>query len=191
MTATPVLDRRPSAPLRGAATFLPRLAPRAGMASRGAAGFGASTAFIALSPHLVCVLESPGSGAVTHQEVGGAGLTVHQAWNSAADALLRAAQAAGGIEFWVRPASRSLGPGAPRGLEVRGDASRWLAHPRLFSVLHVHFTGVLGPTRELTYLSRDCGELFVFDAPAAEVADYAGPRGVMRYSLGFPLLTTA
>ena len=37
-----------------------------------AAGFGASTAFISLSPGLVCVFDSPTATGLTHQEVGAA-----------------------------------------------------------------------------------------------------------------------
>ncbi|WP_291313044.1 hypothetical protein [Corynebacterium sp. UBA2622] len=193
-TATAPAPAAPAVPSPGFfppdAPFLPRLALRRDVAG-GGRGFASSAAFIALSPALVCVLDSPTASAATHQEIGAAGFTVHQAWNRAAEVLLEAASASAGAEFWVRGAQSVLGDAAPPGLQVRGDAARWLAHPRLFSVLHSHFSEVLRPERGLTYLTRDCRELFVFDAPAGALARVAGSPSVMRYSLGFPLLLAA
>ncbi|WJY68369.1 hypothetical protein [Corynebacterium auris] len=179
--------------------FTPRLAHRAGTAAPfGHPTFAKSTASITLSPGLACVLapaDDPSGPPATHQQIGAAGLTVHQAWNAAAAHLRRAAGAGGGdtLEFWVRDARVALGAAAPPGLEVRGEAAPWCAHPQLFAPLHSHFTEVLRPARGLLYVSRDCRDLFVFDAADADVGRLQGLPGVpraavfARYSLGFPL----
>ncbi len=153
--------------------------------------FGSSTAFVSLSPGLVCVL-SAGGRVLTHQDVGGLGLTAHQAWNAAAHSVASRTLGPAGMEIWVRSAAAGLGSQAPRGYEVRATAqppAHWLSHPRLFTLLHRHFTEVLTPSGDLTYLSRDCRELYVFDASPSCVHERVSPSGVIRYSLGFPLLT--
>lgn len=179
----------------------PRLARRDGVAPASSRawitpGFGASTAFISLSPGLVCVFDAPGRAGLTHQDIGALGMSTHQAWNAAAGTLLNTATSGNCLQVWVRDAAVALGEGAPRGVEIRGGAvpaASWLAHPRTFNALQAHCTGVFeaqgrSPQRELTYLSRDQRELFVFAAPAHDVAQALGPAGVVRYSLGFPLL---
>lgn len=182
-------------------TITPRLARRDVVAPASARawispGLGASTAFISLSPGLVCVFDAPGRAGLTHQDIGAMGMSTHQAWNAAAETLVGTATHGSCLELWVRDAAISLGEGAPRGLEIRGGtapAASWLAHPRTFGALQTHCAGVFESRwrvtpRELTYLSRDQRELFVFAAPAHEVAQAVGSPGVVRYSLGFPLL---
>lgn len=202
--AHPVSPSTPAAtagqPLFAHQQLHPRLARRELITSGGSKawitpGFGASTAFISLSPGLVCVFDAaagPGDGeALTHQEIGSLGLTAHQAWNAAADTLRATAVTEGGVEFWSRPAAVALGDRAPHGVEVRGGAhtaAAWLAHPRTFEVIHTHFTTVLAPSVELTYFSRDQRELFIFDAHRDDIMRALGPAALMRYSLGFPLL---
>ncbi|SDR89262.1 hypothetical protein [Corynebacterium timonense] len=180
--------------------FIPRLARRARPgAPFGDPGFASSTASITLSPGLICVLargEDPAGAPATHQHVGAAGLTVHQAWNAAAAHRLATSDAISGnaLRFWVRDARATLGPDAPPGVEVRGDAASWLAHPRLFAPLDAHFTHVLRPQHGLAYLTRDCRDLFVVDAADADLRRLLDlptvpPAAVCtRYSLGFPLL---
>lgn len=152
-----------------------------------------SAAFISLSPGLVCVLDIPGRRELTHQEIGAMGMTPQSAWNAAAAGLVASARKEKGVEFLARPAYVTLGPDAPRGYEVRGKGTTtaaWLAHPRAFSTLRTHFTSVIEPVGELVYFTRDCRELFVFDAAEEEVAAALGANGGVRYSLGFPLLLT-
>lgn len=180
--------------------LLPRLARREDITASGSKawitpGFSASTAFISLSPGLVCVFDGVGADGhaegLTHQQIGSLGLTAHQAWNAAADTLRATAVAANGVEFWSRPASVALGDGAPHGIEVRGGvhtAAAWLSHPKTFEVIHRHFRTVLAPESELSYYSRDQRELFIFDAHRDVVAQRLGTAPLMRYSLGFPLL---
>lgn len=157
-----------------------------------AAGFGASTAFISLSPGLVCVFDSPTATGLTHQEVGAAGVSAHQLWNAAAEQLVSRAQREDGVEFLVRCPSAALDVETlPRGFEVDGHGSPaawWLAHPRPFTLLHRHFEAVLRPETGLTYATRDGRELFVFDAHAGDVARCLPGADVLSYSVGFPLL---
>lgn len=157
-----------------------------------AAGFGASTAFISLSPGLVCVFDSPTATGLTHQEVGVAGFSVHQLWNAAAEQLVSRAQREDGVEFLVRCPSAALDcEQLPRGFEVDGHgtpAAWWLAHPQTFTLLHRHFEAVLCPETGLVYATRDGRELFVFDAGADEVARCLPGADVLAYSVGFPLL---
>lgn len=167
----------------------PILTPQLAMRER-----HASAAFISLSPGLVCQFTAPTGATVTHQQVGALGLTAHQAWDLVARSLLATAQRGDGVEFWVRPAATRLPELADTGLagyEVRGAAAppaAWLAHPTTFSTLQRHFAHVFGTDGELTYYTRDKRELFVFDAPADDVAAVLGAEGVVEYSLGFPLL---
>jgi len=87
-----------------------RLAHVDGAATRAriAAGFSTSTAFISLSPGLMCVFDSPTSTGLTHQEVGAAGVSAHQLWNVAAEQLISRAQRDDGVEFLVRSPSGPL-----------------------------------------------------------------------------------
>ncbi|WP_392398913.1 hypothetical protein ACF3NP_02360 [Corynebacterium lehmanniae] len=157
-----------------------------------AAGFGASTAFISLSPGLVCVFDSPTATGLTHQEVGAAGVSAHQLWNAAAAQLVSRAQRDNGVEFLVRCPSAALAcEELPHGFEVDGHsapAAWWLAHPQPFTLLHRHFEAVLRPETGLTYATRDGRELFVFDAHAEDVARCLPGADVLSYSVGFPLL---
>lgn len=157
-----------------------------------AAGFGASTAFISLSPGLVCVFDSPTATGLTHQEVGAAGMSAHQLWKAAAAQLVSRAQRDNGVEFLVRCPSAALDcEELPRGFEVDGHsapAAWWLAHPQPFTLLHRHFEAVLRPKTGLTYATRDGRELFVFDAHAEDVARCLPGADVLSYSVGFPLL---
>ncbi|MGV0373242.1 hypothetical protein ACUY2A_07640 [Corynebacterium pilbarense] len=174
-----------------------RLAHVDGAATRAriAAGFSTSTAFISLSPGLMCVFDSPGSTGLTHQEVGAAGVSVHQLWNVAAEQLISHAQRDDGVEFLVRCPSVALDcDELPRGFEVDGHdspAAWWLSHPRPFTLLHRHFEAVLRPETGLVYATRDWRELFVFDADADEVAGRLPGANVLVYSVGFPLLRNA
>lgn len=160
-----------------------------------AAGFASSTAFISLSPGLVCVFDSPTASGLTHQEIGAAGLSAHQLWNAAADQLAGRAQRPEGAEFLVRCPSAALDCAElPRGFEVDGHgvpAAWWLAHPQPFTLLQRHFEAVLKPEHGLVYATRDARELFVFDAEPAEVARCLPGADVMSYSVGFPLLCHA
>lgn len=162
-----------------------------------APGFSSSTAYIHLSQGLVCVFDAdpPNADAqgLTHQQVGAAGMSVHQVWNAAADQLAKRAHRPHGIEFMVRCPTAQLGADRPlpRGYEVDGHgvpAAAWLAHPKTFTVLHRHFESVMEPTCGLVYASRDLKELFVFDASVEQVAAACGARAVLTYSVGFPLL---
>lgn len=174
-----------------------RLAHVDGAATRAriAAGFSTSTAFISLSPGLVCVFDSPTSTGLTHQEVGAAGVSAHQLWNAAAEQLISRAQRDDGAEFLVRCPSVALDcDELPRGFEVDGHdspAAWWLSHPRPFTLLHRHFEAVLRPETGLVYATRDWRELFVFDADADEVARHLPGANVLAYSVGFPLLRHA
>lgn len=160
-----------------------------------AAGFSTSTAFVSLSPDLVCVFDSPTSTGLTHQEVGAAGVSAHQLWNAAAEQLVSRAQREDGVEFLVRCPSAALDcETLPRGFEVDGHdspAAWWLSHPRPFTLLHRHFEAVLRPETGLVYATRDWRELFVFDADADEVARHLHGANVLAYSVGFPLLRHA
>ncbi|WP_115686214.1 hypothetical protein [Corynebacterium senegalense] len=161
------------------AAFLPRLC-HAGSLPSGAA-------FVSLSPGLACALAAPDGSVAALRDVGESGLTVHQAWNRAAERVLLDAGASEGAEFWVRPAAAILGAGAPPGLEARGEVARWLAHPLLFSALHRHFESLLRPSAGLLYLSPDCRRLVVVDAVVGDLPAAVDGWAVMRYSLGFPL----
>ena len=66
------------------------------------AGFAASTAYISLSPGLVCMFGSPSGTGLTHQDIGAAGFSAHQLWNAAAAQLTEKAQRPHGAEFLVR-----------------------------------------------------------------------------------------
>lgn len=174
-----------------------RLAHVDGAATRAriAAGFSTSTAFISLSPGLICVFDSPDSTGLTHQEVGAAGVSAHQLWNVSAEQLIYRAQRDDGVEFLVRCPSVALDcDELPRGFEVDGHdspAAWWLSHPRPFTLLHRHFEAVLRPETGLVYATRDWRELFVFDADADEVAQHLPGANVLAYSVGFPLLRHA
>lgn len=181
-------------PLPPTISLTPRLARRGDLGPRSwlTPGFGASTAYINLSPGLVCVFDTPHSAGLTHQEVGCTGLSVHQAWNAAADELVPRAVTDSGVEFLVRDPTIALGPSElPPGYEVDGHgapAAAWLAHPKTFTVLHRHFESVMAPQHGLVYATRDDKELFVFDAPVEDVRAHLGTAAVMTYSVGFPLL---
>ena len=174
--------------------IFPRLARRCEITSSSSRawltpGFGASTAYISLAPGLVCVFDSDSVEGLTHQSIGAMGLTVHQAWNSAAR-MLSTDLLEGRVILDYLPAENSLGFGAPKGVQVQssaGYAASWLAHPQLFSTLYAHVDRVLMPHNELLFYSRDQQELFVFDATLEEVLAFANPEHVMRYSVGFPL----
>lgn len=191
---TTLLDHRCVSPINH--RLFPRLARRDPSVAGGAKawltpGFDASTAFVSLSPGLVCAFEGPNGEVLTHQEVGELGLSPHQAWNAAARSLRATAVTASGVQFFSRPASVILGSHAPRGVEVRGDANTaaaWCAHPLTFGMLHAHFSSILSPTQDLVFFSRDQRELFVFDADQFDVVRALGPEGVLLFSLGFPLL---
>lgn len=154
-------------------------------------GYSTSTAFINLSPGLVCVFAGADGPALTHQQVGEAAPSTRQLWNDAADQLARRALVDTGIEFLVRCPSVVLGETHLRGYEVDGHgvpAASWLAHPKTFTLLHRHFESVLQPAHELVYVTLDERDLFVFDAPAADVAALLPRAAVLTYSVGFPLL---
>lgn len=157
-----------------------------------APGFGASTAFINLSPGLMSVFDAPGHEGLSLQSLGAAGLTAQQAWNAAAAGLAPRATRPGGIEFSVRCPTVALSvSGLPPGFEVEGHgvpAAAWLAHPRTFTLLNNHFRAVMQPRTGLTYLSRDDRELFVFDAYPETLLTHFPRAAVMTYSIGFPLL---
>ncbi|OIR42576.1 hypothetical protein BJP08_04555 [Corynebacterium sp. NML140438] len=137
----------------------------------------------------MCVFDSDSVQGLTHQFIGAMGLTVHQAWNSAARTL-STDLLEGRVTLDYELAEDSLGSVVPNGVRVRssaGYAASWLAHPQLFSTLYSHADRVLLPHNELLFYSRDQQELYVFDAPLDDVLRLAKPEHVMRYSVGFPL----
>lgn len=166
-------------------------APRARtVKGRGWASPGASTspAYISLSRDHVALLKTPDGRLLTPIDLGHMELSTQQAWDAAADTLLRTQTER--VEFTVRNASFGLGRDAPRGLEVHGDShppAAWLAHPRTFNVLHAHFTEVLSPLVGLVFVSRDHRELFVLDADVREVRAMFPHAAVFTYSFGFPI----
>lgn len=176
----------------------PRLLRRAALP--GAAGstagwssgeFSASTAFVTLSPELVCVFADHTGRPASHQRIGEMGRSVTGVWNSAARGVMDEAVRDGQVEIWVRDATLVLGPDVPRGFQLRDDhlvPTTWLTHPKLFTILDSHFTQVLRPRFGLTYVTRDYRELFVFDALASSFARRFTSACVMRYSIGFPLV---
>lgn len=140
--------------------------------------------------HATRLLDSVGN-AVDHVELGRRGLTVRQAWDSAALKLLAAQRDPYTVHFDVRNSSFSLGPKSPHGLEVKGEpATSWLAHPKTFQMLHRHFLDVLKPEQSITYLTRDHRELFVLDCTAEHAASTFPYATVLTYSLGFPIKRT-
>ncbi|QPK82654.1 hypothetical protein G7Y29_07120 [Corynebacterium qintianiae] len=153
--------------------------------------FGSSTAYITLSPQLACVLVDGQGCPASHQRIGAAGRSVHEAWNTAARTVVAEAVSDGRAEFWVRDARHVLGVDAPRGLQLREDGiapAAWLSHPQLFSIVHSHFSHVMRPRHELGYVTRDFRELFVFDASARSLARRFPSGCAMRYSVGFPVV---
>lgn len=153
--------------------------------------FSSSTAYVALSPQLAAVMVDADGREASHQSIGARGHSVHAAWNIAADNVLAGATRDGRTEFWVRDAAAELGGGLPPGYQLREDdvaPAAWLAHPRLFSAAHAHFTAIIRPRQELIYLTRDFRELFVFDAPAPVFARRFPSACVLRYSVGFPVV---
>lgn len=151
-------------------------------------GSSAKPAYIALSRDHVALLKAPDGRLLTPLDLGHMELSTQQAWDTAADTLLRTQHDR--IEFTVRNASFALGDTAPRGLEVRGGAhppAAWLAHPRTFRVLHAHFTEILSPEAALVFLTRDHKELFVLDADARQVREEFPAAAVFTYSYGFPV----
>lgn len=172
-------------------TLIPRLTRR-GTRFWLSPGFGASTAYINLSPGLVSVFSGSEEDPVSHQTLGLAGLTAHQAWNAAAAELAPRASCGGHVEFHVRCPTVTLKERElPRGFEVDGHgapAAAWLAHPRTFTLLHNHFLAVMDPQEELAYMTRDDRDLYVFDARPMSLARIFPRAAVMTYSVGFPLL---
>lgn len=151
-------------------------------------GSSSKPAYISLSRDHVALLKAPDGRLLTPIDLGRMELSTRQAWDAAADALLRTQSDR--IEFTVRNASFALGDDAPRGLEVHGGEhppAAWLAHPRTFQVLHSHFTEVLSPAAPLLFATRDHKELFVFDAEPAEIKACAPAATVFTYSFGFPV----
>ena len=153
--------------------------------------FSTSSACVALSRELSCVLVDTSGQVLSHQRIGEMGVSVHEAWNRVANRMLDTVVCNGRVEFWVRCAHHLLGPDAPRGYELRSEGlvpAGWLGHPKLFSLLHSHFTQLLRPRFGLTYASRDFRDLFIFDASASAFARAYSRVHVMRYSVGFPIL---
>ena len=140
--------------------------------------------------HAAVLLDSSGN-ALDHMRLGHRGLTMRQAWDSAALRLLATQRDPYTVHFDVRNSSFSLGPKSPRGLEVKGaPATSWLAHPKTFQMLHRHFLKVLEPAHSITYLTRDHCELFVLDCTAEHAASTFPYATVLTYSLGFPIKRT-
>nr|VDG63302.1 Uncharacterised protein [Streptococcus thermophilus] len=152
---------------------------------------GDSPAYVNLSPDVVAVLVSEDGHLLSQIDLWDRGLSVKQAWDSAAYTLL-GSQASTRIEFQVRNASCALGKTAPRGFEIGPfdvPPVAWLSHPRTFQMLHQHFLEVLAPTTGLVYVSRDHRDLFVLDTTVETAAQAVPHASVMTYSLGFPLVT--
>lgn len=144
-----------------------------------------------------------GKRPVRHGELEARGLSLHHGWETACDSLLDAATTKRGLRFSYRPARSLAGPATPdtavqiacHGTE---DPTRWLTHPRAFTLMHQHFSRLLGfyPV----YLAPREGVLLAaspIDAehPALSLwsqgeARAAGPRalgpGPIEYAHGFP-----
>lgn len=151
-------------------------------------GSSTSPAYISLSRDHVALLRAPDGRLLTPIDLGQMELSTREAWDSAADTLLRTQTSQ--IEFTVRNASFGLGDKSPRGLEVRGGAhppAAWLAHPWTFTLIHAHFSAVLSPRENLVFVSRDHRDLFVLDSDAHTVSALFPRAAVFTYSLGFPV----
>lgn len=120
-------------------------------------GFCDSPASISLSRSLTMGLVT-GDTTLSYRGLAELGLGIRQAWDLAADNLVRAARSPEGTCFYLRdavhtglldappttsdhvagvPAIQVKVPGAP--------VTSWLAHPRTFTILHRHLQNRLGP----------------------------------------------
>ncbi|MCQ4620808.1 hypothetical protein KBX19_06230 [Corynebacterium sp. CCUG 71335] len=152
---------------------------------------GDSPAYLNLSPNVVAVLISETGHLLSQIDLWDRGLSVKQAWDSAAYTLLER-QNSHRVEFQVRNASCALGTTAPRGFEIAPfdvPAVAWLSHPKTFQMLHQHFLEVLVPKTGLVYVTRDQRDLFVLDTTIEAAAKAVPQATVMTYSLGFPVVT--
>lgn len=144
-------------------------------------GFSDSPASIQLSRTLSMAIQH-GAGTtvkrVSQRALDDMGLTVRQAWDTAALNLQRRALTDRGLRFFTRPAEHSL-PGAHGGLEVRTQhctMSAWLAHPQTFVIVDNHLRR-LTQAQRITYLVPDTHTVYalvdVSHDKAAELADRA------------------
>lgn len=127
-------------------------------------GFGDSPASLQLSRTLsMSIVRGTGTEAkrVSQRALDDMGLTVRQAWDSAALNLQRRALTEQGLRFFTRPAELGF-MGAEAGLEVRAHRctiSSWLAHPQAFVILDNHLQR-LSQARSIRYLVPDAHTLY-------------------------------
>ena len=126
-------------------------------------GFCDSPASISLSRSLTLGLVA-GDTTLSYRGLAELGLGIRQAWDLAADNLVRAARRPEGTRFYLRDAVHTglidAPPTTPDGgagmtavqVKVPGaPVTSWLAHPRTFTILHRHLQSRLG--RDLIYLA--------------------------------------
>lgn len=130
-----------------------------------------------------------GGSLLTHDELGGRGLSTRRAWDAAAHNLIALAQTQEGTRFWLRPAEEILGPGCPAGVQIDTDgaaATAWLAHPETFTLLDRHLRAVLG-AQSFRYLAPREEILLALDtdsATARDSAEFALSAGAFGSSSG-------
>ena len=126
-------------------------------------GFCDSPASISLSRSLTMGLVA-GDATLSYRGLDELGLGIRQAWDLAADNLVMAARCPEGTCFYLRdavhtglidapPPTNDGGTGvAAVQVKVPGaPVTSWLAHPRTFTILHLHLQTRLGP--DLVYLA--------------------------------------
>lgn len=175
-------------PLRPDA-LLPELRPLDETHTRGLSddGFCDSVAYVALSREMCATLSCHGAS-VSQRGLGELDLSVHRAWDRAADNLLSAAQTSEGTRFLTRPATRFLGPDTP-GLQLAtpgAPATAWLAHPHTFTVLDRHLSRLAG--EPVIYLAPTPGVLLALPGSAAGAGQRWARRAVDA-TVSRPLLT--
>ncbi|WP_149029409.1 hypothetical protein [Corynebacterium halotolerans] len=175
--AAPTVPPLPEAPPLEARGLLPALRPLDWVGARGLSddGFCDSAAYVALSRELCAALSCHGA-TVSQRGLGELNLSVHRAWDRAADNLLHAAQTDEGTRFLTRPAAHILGAGVP-GLQIAtpgAPATAWLAHPHTFTVLDRHLTHLLG--EPVIYLAPGHETLLALPATAAD------PKSLQRWA---------
>lgn len=203
---TPSTATTPTHPqARAVPTLLPQLLVAAHTQSGGLGTVGGSLehrrATVALSSEL-SVGFVWGRRPVRHGDIESHGLSLHQGWEEACENLIAAATTRWGVKFSYRPATALAGPKAPTAamqIACHGtkDPTRWLTHPRAFTLLHEHFSQLLGFPP--CYLAPRGGMLVAASKTdvehpalqrwaAAEAA--TGPRGLLpaalEYAHGFP-----
>lgn len=140
-------------------------------------GFCDSMAYVSLSRELCATLSCHGA-TVSQRGLGELDMSVHRAWDRAADNLLWAAQTDEGTRILTRPAARLLGADAP-GLQLAvpgAPVTAWLAHPHTFTVLDRHLFRLLH--EPVFYLAPTPGILLALPASAAGRAEQWARRAL-------------